>query len=334
MDDGDGIGETMRGVAMKRSVLHPVLFPLAMLFLLPAMAAGQGVEWADLTLEEALAQAAETGQIVMIDVWAPHCGSCGDMDEALWSTPEAAEFTEDLIPLKIESTAAEGADLRRRYPVTGLPAVLFIDPDGREIDRIVGYTHNQAFFAEAEPLRDGYDPLPALEEELAANPSSTDRMMPVFERYLYRGRSAEAGSLLVRIVDADPENRRGDAVKALVKMAKYARIVEGDWQGCYEIWQMILDRYPDSSSTSGAVASSFRAAQTLGRVDEWEEWICEKVETQPANARLHYSVAMTGRRYRLRGDCYADAAIRARELGRGGAFLDTLAVELRGSGNE
>ena len=309
-------------------------FALVLFSLLAGSGAAEGVDWAELTLDEALAKAAETGEGLMIDVWATHCGSCGDMDEALWNTPEAAAFVDGLIPLKIDSTSPEGAALMSRYAVTGLPAILFLAPDGTEIDRVVGYTSNEAFFAEAEPLKAGYDPLPDLEAALEREPTSTKRMMPIFERYPYRMRSAEAGSLLVRILEADPENRYGDAAGSLTKMAKYARIVEGDWEGCYEFWRVLLDRFPESTSAGGAVSSSFQAAQAIGRVPEWEEWVCEKVRTQPANARLHYSVAMAAKRGGLRGDCYAEAARRARELGRGGAFLDTLAVELGGEAED
>jgi hypothetical protein len=188
----------------------------------------------------------------------------------------------------------------------------------------------EKFLEEAELLKTGYDPLPEMEEELAAQPNSVRLYLPVLERYLYRHRDAEAESLLTRILELDSENRQRQASQALIKFAKHARIIWNDMEKSYGYWKMILELFPESSSVGGAVSGTYQAALRLGRIAEWKEWICKLTEDHPENGRLHYSVAMNAKRGRLRGPCFANAARTARALGSGGAFLDTLAIELEG----
>lgn len=310
-----------------------VFVSLVLLFGTAASSAlAEGVTWLDMTMKEALVEAEKTGKMIMLNVGADHCGACGDMDEQLWSKPDGEALADGTIPIYIDSTTPEGSALNNRYPITGLPVVIFIKPNGRELGRVVGYTSHSKFMAEAQPLSAGIDPLPALEAELEANPESVMLILPVMERYLYRFRDEEAKELLARILELDPDNRFHQSERALIKFAKHARIIWNDMEKCDEYWRMLLERFPTASSTSGAVNGTHRAAVSLRRLASWKEWICDIAKNQPENARLHYSLAMTAKRGGLRGPCFAEAARKARALGFGGAFLDTLAIELEGSG--
>jgi hypothetical protein len=294
-------------------------------------ARAEGGTFEDLTLQEAWAKAAETGQTILIEVSAAHCMACGDVEREIWESPEGAALAEDLICIRFDSTTPEGQALNQYYPITGLPVVIFVRPDSTEIDRVVGYTMGrEKWLEEAELLKTGYDPLPDLEEELAANPGSVRSYLPVLERYLYRFRDAEAESLLMRILELDPKNQHRQASQALIKFAKHARLIWHDMDKSYNYWKMILERFPDSPSVSGAVSGTYQAAMQLRRLDEWKEWICKLAEDHPESGRLQYSLAMNAKRGRLRGACFAKAARTARALGAGPAFLDTLAVELEG----
>jgi hypothetical protein len=289
------------------------------------------VKFEDLTLEEAWAKAEQTGQTIMIEVGADHCVACGDMKREVWGTPEGVALADGLICLRFDSTTPEGQALNQYYPITGLPVVIFVRPDRTEIDRVVGYRYGrEKFLEEAELLKGGYDPLPDMEERLAAHPDAIRHYMPVLERYLFRHRDAEAESLLVRILELDPENRQRQASQALIKFAKHARIIWNDLEKSYGYWKMILERFPETQSASSAVNGSYQAAARLGRAADWKKWICKFVDEYPNNGKLHYSVAMAAKRARMRGPCFAKAARTARALGAGGAFLDTLAIELEG----
>ncbi len=129
------------------------------------------MEWAKLTIDQALEEASKTGKIVMVNVHSSHCGACAQLDADVWLTPEGVELAEGTIPISVDNAGPDGAYLQTRYPVTGLPAVIFIRPDGKEVDSVVGYMRGkQAFLGEALPLKDGIDRLPALEEQSGRPP--------------------------------------------------------------------------------------------------------------------------------------------------------------------
>lgn len=301
---------------------------LTVLVGLASNAFGQGVEWRSLSLTAALDEAAATGRMVMLDIRADHCGQCKVMEKEFWETAAGAAFAEGMIPLKYESGSPDGIEAHRRYPITGLPVVIFIRSDGSEVDRVVGYDSQEEWLEEAEPLKEGIDPLPGMEAALAAHSDSVQLMLPVLERYLYRYREVEARKLLDRMLQHDPGNRTGMVEMAIVKLAKHANLVQNDSKASMDLWRMLLDRFPTASSAGAAVDGTFKAANSMNQVAEWREWIAGLAERYPKNGRLQYAIAMTANRNGLRDPRFAKAARTARALGVGGAFLDSIAVKL------
>jgi hypothetical protein len=296
----------------------------------PAVAGAQGVVWRNGTLDQALAEASSSERILMIDIRANHCMQCVVMENEFWNTPDGAAFADGMIPLKIDSTTPAGADLAKRYPVTGLPCVIFVRPDGTEIDRVVGYENKVKFLDEADPLKNGIDPLPAMEKALAEHPDSLMLMQPILERYLYRWREADAKAMCDRILARDPQNRATQAERALTRIAKYYEIVRFDPKIQMENYRTVLERFPTCSSAGAAIEGSCKVAMRTGAMQDWKAWICKILDAQPANGRLQYSAAMSANRFGIVDPCFAKAARQARSLGVGGAFLDTLAIKLEG----
>jgi hypothetical protein len=296
--------------------------------LLPGLALGQGVEWLPLTLDSALAEGERTGKLVMIYVHADHCGQCEQMRIDVWSQAEGAELAAGMIPIRIDSTTREGQDLSRRFPITGLRAVLVIGPGGAEVDRVVGYHDARSFLVEAEPLKSGIDPLPDLETQLAAHPDSLALMIPIFERYLYRMRDADAGALAQRILRLDPKNAHRQSEVALRSLMTYHASIRGDMARSYDYGKDLLDRFPTCSSVGGAVDGTRKAASALGRMEDWKTLMCGLTEKHPGEGRLLYSIAMQAHRAGIQGACFADAARKAGALGMGGARMDSIAARL------
>jgi hypothetical protein len=289
---------------------------------------GQGVVWQPLTVDQALSQASATGDLVLVYVWAGHCGQCEQMRIDVWDQPEGGHLAAGTIPLKIDSTTPQGRDLSRRYPILGLPTTLFLSPEGLEVDRVEGYDNARSFLAEAEMLKSGVDPLPGLEAELAAHPDSVPLMVPILKRYLFRMRDQDAEGLAKRLLERDPRNGSRQPEIALRSLAGYYANIRGNMARSHEYYSQLLDRFPECSSAGGAVDGLYKAALALGRVEDWKTQMCSLTEKQAANGRLLYSVAMYAKRYGIRGACFAQAARRAGSLGVGGARMDSIAAEL------
>ncbi len=306
--------------------------PLILLAAAPVAALAQGAGWVNMTLDQALAAADKDGKLVLVDYRASFCGACGQLDVDVWNTPDGESLASGMVAIRVDTQTPEGGEATIRYAVTGLPTVLVLRSDGSEIDRVVGYTTGRARFIEAvQELKQGVDPLPGMEDQLQAHPDSLPFYMPVFERYLYRKRLTDAQKLLQKITTLDRDNRRAQSERALMLIAKYETGIANDQKQGLAYWQMILDRYPNTSMSGAAVDGSFKAAAALDQVQPWKEWVCGLLAKQPKNGRLQYSAAMVASRAGLIDPRFAQAARTARSLGVGGAFLDSIAVKLDGA---
>lgn len=308
---------------------RPIGWLLAMgLLFCAADGAAEGIAWRDLTIDEALAEAAAGGTFVMIDVYASHCGQCKEMDVDLWDTPEGAELGDGLIAMRIPSDRREGIELQQRYPILGLPAVLFLAPDGTELDRIIGFRDRGVFLEEARLLKAGADPLPDMEREVAEDPKKISLLYDVFEKYLYRKRLEDAKALLPRLEAADPQGRSMISTKAIMMLAKYHDYFLRDRKQGQVYWRRILEHYPESSGVTSALKATIEYAKMTGTLDEWITWVCQFTEAHPKARSLNMYTARFAHREGLRRACLAKAARNAMAVGRVPAGFDTVATQL------
>lgn len=298
----------------------------------PAAPAHPGVQWQQLSLDDALKEAAAKNQMIMIDFWSTRCGECGQQENDVWNTPDGARLTDGLIPIRFETSSAEGQDVTNRIPVTGLPSILFLRPDGTEIDRIEGYFSRSDFLRQADDLRKGLDPLPALEVKLQNRPDSLPLVFDVLSRYLNRRRDAEADSLYTRILRLDPQNRTNYPERAIMRMARQAEYVGHDYDKTASYWKTMAELFPNASSIGGAVDGLHECMMMQGHPNEWLDWICGLLDKNPSLQNLNRSAAIVGLRWGYRSPCLAKAArvASASPYPKQKAFMDSIAVVLEG----
>ncbi len=105
----------------------------------------------DLPFEQALERAREQDKVVMVDFFATWCPPCKQLDKTTWKDADVIAWLEqETVALKID--AEKEAQLARRFRLEGYPTMLFVDPDGSEIDRILGYRDAAAFLGEAQDM--------------------------------------------------------------------------------------------------------------------------------------------------------------------------------------
>ncbi|MEZ4650246.1 MAG: thioredoxin family protein [Candidatus Eisenbacteria bacterium] len=304
---------------------------VALLAFSPSATRAEGVTWRDLTFEEAMAESKTTGLPVFVDVWAEHCGQCGTMEEEFWPTEDAARLTDGTIPIQIRSDDPKESLFRQRYPILGLPAIILIDPDGTEIDRVSGYYNASRFVAEASSLFDQMDPLPELEASFSASPDDLPTAYRLLETYANRARTADAERMLVRVLELDPENEHKYAEKAFLAVAKYHDYFTRETDRSQELWRQFVEELPDASSVAQGLKATFEYAKAAGTLEEWKTWVCGVLAEHPDSGRFAYSVAIWGNRGQLRGQCLADAARTAHRLEIGPAWMDSLADVFEGN---
>lgn len=114
---------------------------------IPAGGTGQFHTIAPEQLQDTLT--ATRGNMVMIDFHADWCPSCIRWEQEVFSQPDIRQALKPLVMLKVDATNMTPAtqSLLDQYNLKGLPAILFLDREGREIRdlRLLGEMTAPAF---------------------------------------------------------------------------------------------------------------------------------------------------------------------------------------------
>lgn len=88
---------------------------------------------------------------------------------------------------RVNAEKGEGVDLKERYSVPGYPTMIFVDTQGREIDRLIGYRPPDAFLAKADSVSRNLGTVPFLEQAVAQDPNDGALWKRLAAKYEERG---------------------------------------------------------------------------------------------------------------------------------------------------
>lgn len=102
------------------------------------------------TLEEGQRQAAAQQKPLLIDSYADWCENCIKLDEETYSDPRVEQALARFVLVKLDFT--DNADpqtiaTRKKLGVIGMPTVIFLGPDGKELKRFSGFQDADTFLS-------------------------------------------------------------------------------------------------------------------------------------------------------------------------------------------
>jgi len=120
-----------------------------------ATASGDAHEgWFDGGFDDALQQARASSKLVFIDFFTTWCPPCKKLNRETFPDPAVKAELAKMVALKIDAESPVGQPLAQRYKVTGYPTLLVLDPQGREVGRIVGFKEPAVLVGLIQDIRD------------------------------------------------------------------------------------------------------------------------------------------------------------------------------------
>ncbi|HVH44971.1 MAG TPA: cytochrome c biogenesis protein CcdA [Labilithrix sp.] len=138
---------------MKLASIVPAVAGAAMLFTWLGLnhnvdSNAPAITW--LTNEEAaLAKASSEGKPVLIDFGAEWCAACKKLEHQTFPDPSVRSEAQRFVALRVDATDDEDANVTRlkdKYKVVGLPTVIMLDKNGKEVVRFNDFVKADQFY--------------------------------------------------------------------------------------------------------------------------------------------------------------------------------------------
>lgn len=219
---------------MKKTFLLILFFAI-----IPFIAYAEEINFETGSYSEVLSKAKSENKIVMIDFFTDWCKWCVELDKVVYTNKEVSEFANtNQINWKIDAEKGEGVDLAKKYNIKGYPTIVFVDPDGKEIDRIVGYLKPAEFLQLIKDFNAGVNTYGDLKNKLEVNPDDATINYLMGKKLFDYGNSDQSKQYFEKVLTIDKKNNSGYTDNAHL----YFALLTDDLQGLKDFSNM----YPGS----------------------------------------------------------------------------------------
>jgi thiol:disulfide interchange protein len=111
------------------------LIHIAILLLLSSFPASATTQW--YSYEDGMVAAGSMHRPVILDFYADWCGPCIAMEEGTYPDPRVISELSGFVAIKVDTQ--KRIDIESKYGIAYYPTVVFLDAQGREVSRHIGY---------------------------------------------------------------------------------------------------------------------------------------------------------------------------------------------------
>ncbi len=141
----DKLANNIKGFRIFKITFAIILIAVAAYSLIPEKKSS--IEWKSYS-DNSLSQSTSLNKGAIIDFYADWCIPCKELDASTFSNTKVIEESKKFITLKANMTKTLSPDveqLRDKYKIVGVPTILILNSEGKEIQRITGFINAKEF---------------------------------------------------------------------------------------------------------------------------------------------------------------------------------------------
>lgn len=310
---------------MKRTAIF-----LATIAILAAAAAfaGEGtkVSWVDADWDDVLKQAKAENKHIIIDFYTTWCGPCKRMDKVTFVDDGVAAFLNANLSVKYDCEKGFGEELADRYKVVFYPTIVVIGPDGKEIDRALGYLDPEQYMETIKGYTEGIGTVDWYEAKLAESPDDIELLHTLGVKHADALRIEKAEKALKRVLELDPDNERGWRSDIVYQLAEVNYTTDRfDQSKAY--FEQLLEEFPsDTTLVDRGLTMLARVEHKMGNSDAAVATYKKYLDHHPEDPSAMNGFAWFCSQRAIGLDLALPVALKAAELSnRDPGILDTLA---------
>lgn len=169
-----------------------LLLSIVLLTFTKLATAQEGVRFENITLDQALAAAKESGKLVFVDCYTSWCGPCKKLSSEVFPQKVVGDYiNERFVSVKYDVEKEEYKFIAKQYEVKAYPTMLILSSNGEVMDKILGYKTADKLIQSIENSFDRERSLAGLKEKYQAGNMDKLKLVEYYQK-LMNERSAEA----------------------------------------------------------------------------------------------------------------------------------------------
>ena len=129
----------------------------------------QGIQFSEGSWAEIKAKAKAEKKYIFVDAYAVWCGPCKWMAKEVFTDAKVGEtYNKQFVSYKFDMEKGEGLDFAKEYKVRAYPTLVYFNPEGEMVHKVVGAQQVDALLEQGTLAQDTKQQLPALQKRFAA----------------------------------------------------------------------------------------------------------------------------------------------------------------------
>ncbi|MGM0405864.1 MAG: thioredoxin family protein [Thermoplasmatota archaeon] len=183
---------------MHKQVLYSIIMVLSLILVSifstsPVFA--NDIDWH--SYQEGLSESEHRGQPVMVYFYTDSCGYCRMMEDETFTERKVHEKSDDIVFVKVD--ANEERALSSQYEISGVPASIFTDSTGKEIQREVGFLDADQLVTVIDEVTADYNEEESSETDETTDPGSDNDVISHEDNFFRNMMVITVSSLVVAI---------------------------------------------------------------------------------------------------------------------------------------